>query len=148
MREIIKKTEKDTKLSSKIYPLRFAEMEKELKNPQPHTTEKESPAACQQQANLLENPSEHLLKLAAVLKKWKIQRNRFWMKIAFWVFSFSALAISAIPVYLVWGNLYKFSEGWTVSGKIVITFVCSIMALFAIMAGRSSYKAWEKRHHE
>lgn len=104
--------------------------------------EKESPTVSKQ----TEKEQDPILKLAAVLKKWKKQRKIYWMKMLAFVFFLAYILVSGFPVYLVWAEKWTFREGWSLGGKILLTTAMTSMAVFAIVAGWSSYKKWEKRN--
>jgi len=133
-------TEKEPK---KTYYKPNRELIEELKG---SIAEKEESPACSQQALEKESPPEHLLKLAALLKKWRWQRRKFWMKMLAFSFFLAYIALGAFPTYLAWSEKYGIFEDWSRGGKIFLTFACVAMVASAIVAGWGSYKKWVKRN--
>lgn len=116
MREHDKKTEKEPQ---KIHPPKFANMEKD------------------------QNPA---LKLAAVLKKWKIKRTKFWMRWLFGLFSVLYLALCSIPVYFAWAERYTFKNGLSEGGKVFLTVMMAVVAVGCIYVAWYQYRRWEKNY--
>lgn len=116
MREDIKKTEKEPQ---KIHPPKFADMEK---------------------------AGDHTLKLAAVLKKWKIKRTKFWMRGLFWLFSVLYLALCSIPVYFAWAERYTFKNGLSEGGKVFLTVMMAVVAVGCIYVAWYQYWRWAKNY--
>lgn len=131
MREHDKKTEKEFPARLKIHP---------------YTLESDEIINRGRLVPKTESPADSLLKLAALLKKWKKQRKVFWMKILMYVFFVAYILVSGLPVYLAWTETWVFREGWSLGGKIFLTTTMSIMAVSAIVAGWGSHKKWEERH--